>query len=57
MTSKGVVPARGLSDSWDTYREELQASQVIGGGEIPDESLQRFIKMDGVTLLRTVIFV
>lgn len=45
ITPKGVVPVRDLSGSWDPYREELQASQVIGGGEIPGESFQRLIKM------------
>lgn len=39
-----MLPARGLSDTWDPYREELQASQVIGGGEIAGESVQRLIK-------------
>lgn len=44
MTPKGAVPVRGLSDSWDPCREELQDSQVIGGEEIPSESVQRLVK-------------
>lgn len=44
MTPKEVVSVRGLSDCWDPYMEELQASQVTGGGEISGESVQRLIK-------------
>lgn len=44
MTPGGVLPVKGLSDSWDPYREELQASLVTVGGELPGEPVQRLIK-------------
>ena len=52
MTPGGGLAVRVLPGRWDPYREELWASQVIVGGELPGESVQRFIKRKWCNLVQ-----
>lgn len=44
MSPGGGLLVRALPGSWDPDRDELRASLVTGGGELPGASVQRLAK-------------